>query len=189
MGCLRVMSYLTPVSLPVGYSVTRRDMDQKAFDKNRLPRFDRIPEHKVGLIPLMIRFATHGRSVAVFTEGKGHYRFQGRTVIVVNEHSASSSEMVTAFASENGLASVVGSRTARRLLGGNSFKVGYGYRVAIPVVAYRTWSGSKLEGRGIEPDLAVPFSAEALRSGVDTQLKAAVDMLERTETPLKCGAH
>ena len=121
MGCLRVMSYLTPSRLPVGYSVTRQDMDRPQFDKSRLPKFDRIPDRKVGLVPLMFRFALHGRSVAVFTEGKGSQRFQGRVVILVNEHTASSSEMITAFAAENRLGTVVGSRTAGRLLGGNSF--------------------------------------------------------------------
>jgi C-terminal processing protease CtpA/Prc len=177
MGCLRVMSYLTPGRLPVGYSVTRKDMDRPQFDKNRLPQFDRIPDRKTGLIPLMFRFALHGRSVAVFTEGKGTQRFQGRVVILVNEHTASSSEMITAFAAENRLGTVVGSRTAGRLLGGNSFKVGHGYRIALPVVAYRTWRDAKLEGKGIDPDVAAPFSPEPLRDGVDSQLRAAVDAL------------
>jgi carboxyl-terminal processing protease len=177
MGCLRVMSYLTPSRLPVGYSVTRKDMDQPRFDKNRLPQFDRIPDRKMGLIPLMFRFALHGRSVAVFTEAKGPQPFQGRVVILVNEHSASSAEMITAFAAENRLGTVVGRRTAGRLLGGNSFKVGHGYRIALPVVAYRTWLGAKLEGKGIEPDVVAPFSPEPLQDGVDTQLRAAVEAL------------
>ena len=187
MGCLRVMSYLTPGRLPVGYSVTRKDMDRPQFDKSRLPQFDRIPDRKAGLVPLMFRFALHGRSVAVFTEGKGAQRFQGRVVILVNEHTASSSEMITAFAAENRLGTVVGSRTAGRLLGGNSFKVGHGYRIALPVVAYRTWLDAKLEGKGIDPDVAAPFSPEPLRDGLDTQLRAAVATLsngaaQRTRT-------
>jgi hypothetical protein len=177
MGCLRVMSYLTADRRPVGYSVSRKDMDRPQFDKTRLPVFDRIPDRKSGLIPLMFRFALHGRSVAVYTERKGPQRFHGRVTLLVNEHSASSSEMITAFAAENGLATVVGSKTAGRLLGGNSFKVGFGYRLAIPVVAYRTWNDARLEGKGIEPDVFAPFTPEALRDGVDTQLKAAVEAL------------
>jgi carboxyl-terminal processing protease len=87
MGCLRVMSYLTPHRLPVGYSVTRKDMDKPQFDKNRLPIFDRIPDRKVGLVPLMFRFALHGRSVAVFTENKGPQRFHGRVAILVSHRN------------------------------------------------------------------------------------------------------
>jgi carboxyl-terminal processing protease len=126
MGSLRLMSYLTPGRLPVGYSVTRKDLDRPDFDKTRLPRFDRIPDLKIGLFPLFVRFAIRGRSTAVFTERKGPQRFHARVVMLVNEHTASSSEMVTAFAAENGLATVVGSRTAGRLLGSESFSVGYG---------------------------------------------------------------
>jgi hypothetical protein len=112
-----------------------------------LPRFDRIPDWKIGLIPLLFRFAIRGRSVAVFTERKGPQRFHGNVVLLVNEHTASSSEMVTAFAAENGLATVVGTRTAGRLLGSDSFSVGHGYRLAIPVVEYRTWRDTRLEGK------------------------------------------
>ena len=187
MGCLRVMSYLTPDRRPVGYSVTRKDLDKPDFDKSRLPVFDRIPDRKTGLIPLMFRFALHGRSVAVFTENKGPQAFHGRVAILVNEHTASSSEMITAFAVENRLATVVGSRTAGRLLGGNSFKVGYGYRVAIPVVAYRTWNDARLEGKGIEPTVSVPFSPDACKHGLDTQLSAARELLSNGNQRIRTG--
>ena len=187
MGCLRVMSYLTPDRLPVGYSVTRKDVEKPEFDKNRLPQFDRIPDRKIGLIPLIFRFALHGRSVAVFTENKGPQSFHGRVAILVNEHTASSSEMITAFAIENGLATVIGSRTAGRLLGGNSFKVGYGYRIAIPVVAYRTWQEARLEGKGIEPSMPAPFSPEACRDGMDTQLSAAREALSNGNHRMRTG--
>jgi C-terminal processing protease CtpA/Prc len=187
MGCLRVMSYITPHRLPVGYSVTRKDMDKPQFDKNRLPIFDRIPDRKIGLIPLMFRFALHGRSIAVFTENKGPQRFHGHVAILVNEHAASSSEMITAFAIENGLATVVGSRTAGRLLGGNSFKLGFGYRIALPVVAYRTWQDARLEGKGIEPTVSAPFSPELWRNGMDSQLSAARQALSNSDHCMRTG--
>jgi len=175
MGCLRVMSYLTPDRLGVGYSVTRKDIERPDFDKHRLPIFDRIPDSKLGLIPLLLRFAARGRSVAVFTEQKALQRFHGNVVLLVNEHSASSAEMVAAFAKEYGLATIVGTKTPGRLLGGGSFRVGHGYRVALPVVEYRTWRDVRLEGKGVEPDIAVPFDPAALRNGRDTQLNAALD--------------
>jgi C-terminal processing protease CtpA/Prc len=178
MGCLRVMSYLTPDRLGVGYSVTRKDIERPEFDKSRLPVFDRIPDSKVGLIPLVLRFAARGRSVAVFTEGKGAQRFHGNVVLIINEHSASSAEMVAAFAKEYRLATIVGTKTSGRLLGGGSFRVGHGYRVALPVVEYRTWRDVRLEGKGVEPDIAVPFDPAALRNGKDTQLNAAVDAVD-----------
>jgi C-terminal processing protease CtpA/Prc len=87
--------------------------------------------------------------------------------------------MVAAFASENRLAAIVGSATPGRLLGGHSFRVGYGYRVAIPVAAYYTWNGTFLEGRGVTPDVEEPFSIAAIRSGKDAQLQRAMDVARR----------
>jgi C-terminal processing protease CtpA/Prc len=175
IGCLRLMSYLTPDRVPVGYSVTRRRAEQ-SFSKEKLPVFDRIPSKKIGLIGLLLKFASRDQSVAIATERLGKQRFHGKVVLLVNEHSASSCEMVAAFASENKLATIVGTKTPGRLLGGHSFRVGNGYRIALPVVAYYTWNGTFLEGRGVTPDMEEPFSVSAIRNGRDAQLQRAIDV-------------
>jgi C-terminal processing protease CtpA/Prc len=171
------MSHLCSDSRGVGYSVGRA-LIQKGYDKNRLPRFDRIPASKLGVIPLILRFSVRGRSVAVFTEGLGAQKHHGRVAILVNEHSASSTEMVAAFASEYRVATLIGVKTAGRLVAASSFKVGFGYRVALPVAAYFTWQGNNLEGRGVRPDIEEPLSADALWNGEDNQLKRAQAYLE-----------
>jgi len=177
IGCLRAMSQLCPDSRGGGYSVGRALM-QTGYDKERLPRFDHIPSSKLGVIPLIVRFTLRGRSVAVFTEGLGAQKHHGSVAILVNEHSASSTEMVAAFASEYRLATLVGIRTAGRLVAASSFKVGFGYRVVLPVAAYFTWHGTNLEGRGVEPDIKEPLSSDALRDGDDNQLRRARAHLE-----------
>jgi C-terminal processing protease CtpA/Prc len=96
-------------------------------------------------------------------------------MILVNEHSASAAEMVAAFASEYRLATLVGVKTAGRLVGASSFKVGFGYRVALPVAAYFTWRGTNLEGAGIVPDVSEPISPDALWRGEDNQLTRALE--------------
>lgn len=73
----------------------------------------------------MFRFALAGRSVAVYIERLQPQRHHGRVALLVNEHSASAAEMVAAFASEYGLATVVGVRTLGRLAA-SAFKVGFG---------------------------------------------------------------
>jgi C-terminal processing protease CtpA/Prc len=92
----------------------------------------------------------------------------------VNEHSASAAEMVAAFASEYQLATLVGTRTAGRLVATSAFKVGFGYRVVMPVAKYFTWHGTSLEGRGVAPSVEEPFSFEASREERDNQLERAV---------------
>lgn len=146
---------------------------RRGYAKERLPALDRIPSSKLGVLPLIVRFAGAGRSVAVYTEALGAKAHHGRVVLLVNEHSASAAEMVAAFASENGLATLVGTKTPGRLVAASAFKVGFGYRVALPVAAYYTWQGTNLEGRGVEPNVSVAMSPEDLLSGHDNQLEIA----------------
>lgn len=172
IGCLRLMSLMCPDRRGVGYSVSRA-VAKRGFDKERLPAFDKIPSSKLGVLPLAIRFARAKRSIAVFTEALGARRHHGRTAVLVNEHSASAAEMVAAFASESGLAIVVGVRTPGRLVATSGFKVGFGYRVALPVAAYYTWKGTNLEGRGVEPNADEQLSKDAVWHGEDNQLQRA----------------
>ena len=178
IGCLRLMSHLCPDRRGVGYSISRA-LAKKGYQKERLPQFDRIPASKWGVLPLMLRFAGAGRSVAVFTEALGPQSHHGHVVLLVNEHSASAAEMVAAFASECGLATLVGTKTAGRLVATSAFKVGLGYRVVLPVATYFTWQGTNLEGRGIVPDIEEPVSTEALLNERDNQLARAVECLHQ----------
>jgi C-terminal processing protease CtpA/Prc len=176
IGCLRLMSLLCADRRGVGYSLGREAI-KSGRRKEQLPVFDLIPASKWRVLPLFVKFARAGRSVAVFSEALGARPHHGRTALLVNEHSASAAEMVAAFASENQLATLVGTRTAGRVVAGNAMKVGHGYRVALPVAAYRTWSGNNLEGRGVVPDLTVPLDASALQAGDDPQLTVAQKVL------------
>ena len=99
--------------------------------------------------------------------------------MLVNEHSASAAEMVAGFASEYRLATLVGAKTAGRLVATSAFKVGFGYRVALPVAAYFTWKGTNLEGRGVVPDIEEPVSPQSLWSGKDNQLERALNSLDQ----------
>lgn len=176
IGCLRLMSHLCPDRRGVGYSVTR-DVAKKGYDKERLPQFDGIPSSKWGILPLALKFGFAGRSVAVFTEALGPKPFHGRVAMLVNEHSASAAEMVAAFASEYKLATLVGAKTAGRLVATGAFKVGFGYRLALPVAKYFTWHGTDMEGRGVVPGVPAVQGPEMLGRGTDCQLNSAIACL------------
>ena len=94
--------------------------------------------------------------------------------MLVNEHTLSAGEMVAAFAAENGLATLVGTRTGGQVLGGANFSVGHGFILRLPAAGWYTWRGSIVEGRGVSPDVEVPLSLPELRQGKDNQLEAAV---------------
>jgi len=175
IGGLRLMSYLTPEKLEVGYSLTRKRRE-RGYRREELTRFGRIPSRKATLLWLAARYALLEKSILVVTEGLGKRRFHGRVVLLVNEHTASAGEMVSAFAEENSLATIVGTKTPGRLLSGGAFKVGLGYILGLPVAAYLTWQGRMLENNGIVPKFCVELSREALSQGKDNQLEAASEV-------------
>jgi len=172
-GGLRLMSYLTPERLPVGYSLTRQRV-AKGYRREDLPRFGKIPSRKIALIPLLLKFTFSDKSILMVTEGLGSQPFHGRIVLLVNQHTASAGETITGFAKENKLAKIVGTKTAGQVLGGTGFKMGHGFVLRLPVVSFRTWNGNTLEGTGVEPDFAVDLSREALKEGRDNQLQEAI---------------
>jgi C-terminal processing protease CtpA/Prc len=177
LGALRLMSYLTPDRIPVGHSVTRKRA-KNGYEKERLVRFRRIPSHKWELPWLAVRYGFIDHSITLVTEGLGPQPFHGRSAILVNQHSASAAEMVAAFAQENGLATIVGTKTPGRLVGRRPFKLPEGYFLVLPVGAYLTWTGNTLEGSGIKPDVAVELSYEALLEGKDNQLQKGIEVTE-----------
>jgi len=177
IGGLRLMSYLTPGKLEVGYSLTRK-RHEHGYRREELTRFGRIPSHKAALIWLVARYALVEKSILVITEGFGKQRFHGRVVLLVNEHTASAGEMVSAFAEENNLAVMVGTKTPGRLLSGSAYKVGHGYILGLPVAAYLTWQGRMLENNGIIPKFSVELSRDALRNHRDTQLETAMHVAQ-----------
>jgi carboxyl-terminal processing protease len=178
LGALRLMSYLTPDRMPIGHSLTKQRAEE-GYQKERLARIGKIPSSKVGLIWMGIRFKLihKDRSMVLVTEGCGPQPFHRRTVLIVNEFTNSAGEMVAAFAAENRLATIVGTRTAGAVLGGANFRVGNGYRFRLPVTGWFTWQGNTLEGKGVSPDVPVEVSYEALRSGKDCQLEKAIEVV------------
>ena len=176
IGGLRLMSYLTPGKKEVGYSLTRK-RKEKGYAREKLPRFGHIPSHKATLLWLALRYGFIDKSILVVTEGLGPQKFHGRVAILVNEHTASAGEMLAAFAEENGLATIVGTKTAARLLSGSTFKAGFGYIVGLPAAAYLTWQGKLIEGKGVTPSVPVELLPDDLLAGQDPQMQKAIEIV------------
>jgi C-terminal processing protease CtpA/Prc len=175
VGGLRLMSYLTPGKTEVGYSLTRVRKEQ-GYTRENLPKFGHIPSHKAALLWLALRYGFIDKSILVVTEGLGLQGFHGRIVILVNEHTASAAEMVAAFAEENNLATIVGTKTAGRLMSGTTFRAGEGYLVGLPVAAYLTWQGRMIEGTGVSPCVPVELTPDQLLAQEDTQMQRALEL-------------
>ena len=176
VGGLRLMSYLTSGRQPVGYSLDRATAEH-GYDRESLPRFSHIPRSKLEAPLLALKFLGK-KSIVLETEGLGRQSFHGRVVIVVNEHSTGAAEMLTQFAQENGLATVVGTHTPGHLVTRSAFKIGHGYRIVIPIAAYMSWNGNRIEGKGIAPDVPIDWSYEQAHHGIDNQLDRALEVVQ-----------
>jgi len=177
-GALRLMSILTQEKIPVGFAPGKRWAGRDlAKEKLTFPRFGSIPSSKKALWLLALRYMPSlitKSPIVLESEGYGPQSYQGNVVLLVDRHTASAAEMVTIFAKENKLATIVGERTAGKLLSATSVKVGHGFRLALPTGAYYTWKGTALEGSPIEPDVVVEFDWQDRRRGNDRQLDAAL---------------
>lgn len=186
IGALRVMSFLTPDRVPVGFALDRRrTKDNIEAQKLSFPRFSRIPPATKHLWLLGLRFAPamlSKKPIVLETEGLGPKPFHRRITLLIDRHTASAAEMIVAFAKENDLATIVGEKTAGRLLSATSVKVGKGFRLALPTGGYYTWRGSTLEGTPIEPGRVIDFDWRDRRLGGDQQLDQAIDSLQNRAT-------
>lgn len=151
-------------------------MARKEISPETLPVFDRVPRSKFALPSLAFKFLGK-TSIFLYTEALGRREWHGRTAILVDEHTAGAAEMVAQFAQENHLATVVGMKTAGRLVTRRASKLGFGYRLVIPIAAYVSARGTQIEGNGITPDIPIPWSFEEAQLGVDRQLEGAIDAL------------
>jgi C-terminal processing protease CtpA/Prc len=179
LGSLRLMSYLCPGKVEIGYSLTRQRL-RKGYRKEGLTRIGKIPATKAELLMMALRFKVfhRDRSMVLVTEGLGPQPFHGRIVILINEYTHSAAEMVASFAKQNRLATIVGTRTTGEVLGGANFKLPGGYILRMPVAGWYTWQGECIEGKGVEPDVVVENSPESLGAGADTQLDRALEVVK-----------
>ena len=192
IGALRVMSMITPGRVPVGFALDRHRVTANLeSEKHSFPRFSHIPSSTKTLWLLALKFG-HAimtkKPIVLQTEGLGEKPFHGRVVLLVNRHTASAAEMIVAFARENQLATIVGEKTAGRLLSATSVKVGNGFRLAMPTGAYYTLSGLVLEGTPMEPDELIEFNWRARRERVDGQLEHVVKSIRGHHAARVSGA-
>ena len=86
--------------------------------------------------------------------------------------------MLAQFVQENGLGTIVGSKTPGRLVSRLAFKIGHDYRIVIPIGAYVSWKGNRIEGKGITPDVPVEWSYQEALYERDNQLSKAVEVAQ-----------
>ena len=107
----------------------------------------------------------------------GTVRWRRPVVAIIDEGSRSGLELFAHALKVNGIP-LVGSRTAGALLAGRAFLLPDDSLLEVAVSDAVIDEGLRLEGHGVEPDIAVPFSLP-YAAGRDPQLDAAMMEMQR----------
>jgi carboxyl-terminal processing protease len=146
---------------PTGFVVDIRDGWGGAS-----PDYLRIFDPHVPVIEFVERDGTHGR-----TDRHIHVP----AVVLMNGGSRSGKEVIAYGAKKHRLAKLVGERTGGAVVAGGIFCLDDGALLYLASSAVSI-DGEVLEGKGVEPDVAVPFDLR-YAAGRDRQLEAALDEL------------
>ena len=97
-----------------------------------------------------------------------------KLVILVNEGSASATEIFAATMKDNNLATIVGTKTFGKGVMQEVQPLAIGGALKITIEEFKTPNGEKIHEVGIEPDIEVKNDGEE-----DSQLQAAIDYLKK----------
>ncbi len=100
-------------------------------------------------------------------------------VMIINEGSRSSKEILAYAFQQHKIGSVVGSKTTGAVVAGRLFLMDDGSFLYLAVSNVFLDENQRLEGKGVTPDISVPFSLE-YAEGKDPQKERAIEVLLST---------
>ncbi len=103
--------------------------------------------------------------------------YQGKVAILVDEVSASASEVFAAAMRENKRAVIIGRQTCGCVLNSWSRQLKGGGTLRWSARIYNSPQNRRLEGVGVKPDEIIPLTVADLRQGRDAALEAAKKFL------------
>lgn len=122
----------------------------------------------------------NGEKEEIFSDKE--HQFTKPMVILVNEYSASASEILAGAIKDYELGTIVGNNTFGKGLVQSTFQLDDGSAVKVTIAKYYTPDGNYINGTGIKPDVEVSLPEELkeqfyVEKDQDTQLKKAIEIL------------
>ena len=127
--------------------------------------------------------------MVVYTEDKagkrteytcdGAHEIQIPMAVLVNEYSASASEILAGAIKDYNKGTLIGTTTYGKGIVQRINRLDDGTAVKLTVSAYFTPSGTNIHGIGIEPDIELKYDYDAYdEDGTDNQVEKAIEILE-----------
>ncbi len=102
-----------------------------------------------------------------------------KTIVLVNEGSASASEILAGALKDYALATLVGQKTYGKGSVQQLIPLSDATSIKITVAKWLTPKGNTIDGTGISPDVEVELTADNYNNGVDPQLDKAKELLKQ----------
>lgn len=104
--------------------------------------------------------------------------FRAPVVILINENSASTAEILASGMQAQGQAILVGRRSSGMALPSVLLSLKGGGIFQYPIADFKNQKGESVEGRGVKPDYPVALTAELLLKGSDPDIDKALQIIK-----------
>ena len=98
--------------------------------------------------------------------------------VLVNQYSASASEIFSGAIQDYDLGAIVGTQTYGKGVVQQIFDLKDGTCVKLAIAKYFTAKGQDIDGKGITPDVAIDYQADENNPEADNQLNKAIETLQ-----------
>jgi carboxyl-terminal processing protease len=116
----------------------------------------------------------------IITKSQTEKKYDIDLVVLVNDYSASASEIVTGALKDNGVATIVGETSYGKGVIQNVYQLLDGSVLKLTTQEYFTPDENTINKIGITPDYEVEWTDEDLANGIDSQLEAAMQVVNGT---------
>lgn len=109
----------------------------------------------------------------------GTHEIQIPMVVLVNQYSASASEILAGAIKDYNKGTLIGTTTYGKGIVQRIIRLDDNTAIKLTVSAYFTPSGKNIHGTGIEPDIELEYDYDAYEAeGIDNQVEKAIEILE-----------
>lgn len=107
----------------------------------------------------------------------GSREFMKPLAVLVNQYSASASEIFSGAVQDYGVGQIVGTTTYGKGIVQQLMDLGDGTYLKVTIAEYYTPSGRSINGTGVEPDVEVEYEYDEKDPEADNQLEKALDIV------------
>lgn len=133
----------------VGYFYTRTAAARMKTDSLEELERQNFPVYADAILP------KHSNASKLVLNGAGNKAYKGKVALLINEKDYSTTEAFAQAFKESGRGIIVGTKTAGKMLASDSFSIGKTWMLQLPIADYRSCAGTRVEGRGVSPDIEV----------------------------------